>query len=138
MDIHHALVLNLHQPSGNLEDLLEHNEWEAREILWALDRIPRSLWQYSDIARVTLSLSGTLLETLANPEFQKRVFGIVKCGELIWFFQNQIIFETARHRLLSSGTAAGPTGRLDGTMRTMAESGKTPLLAARIFGILAP
>ncbi len=35
-----ALVLNLHQPAGNLERLLADNEWEAREILWALDRLP--------------------------------------------------------------------------------------------------
>ncbi|MEY2696952.1 MAG: hypothetical protein RL333_1090, partial [Pseudomonadota bacterium] len=29
--IHHALVLNLHQPHGNLELLLEQNPQEARE-----------------------------------------------------------------------------------------------------------
>jgi hypothetical protein len=39
-----ALVLNVHQPAWNLEDLLQHREWEAKEILWAIDRIPRSLW----------------------------------------------------------------------------------------------
>jgi alpha-amylase/alpha-mannosidase (GH57 family) len=91
--VYHALVLNLHQPSGNLEALLSGNEWEAREILLALDRIPRSLWGFEDVARVHLSLSGTLLETLANPEFQQRVYGIVKCGELLWFFQNQKLFQ---------------------------------------------
>jgi hypothetical protein len=69
MTIFHALVLNLHQPSGNLEALLAGNEWEAKEILYALDRIPRSLWPYEDIARVHLSVSGTLLETLSNPSF---------------------------------------------------------------------
>ena len=36
--VFHALVLNLHQPAGNLEELLEQNQWEAREILFALDR----------------------------------------------------------------------------------------------------
>ncbi len=39
-----ALVLNLHQPAWNLEALLHHQEWEAKEILWAIDQIPRSLW----------------------------------------------------------------------------------------------
>ena len=87
-DISHALVLNLHQPSGNLEDLLTHNEWEAREILLALDRIPRSLWNYEAIARVHLSLSGTLLETLSHPGFQSRVYGMVDCGSLLWHLQN--------------------------------------------------
>jgi len=40
--IYHALTLNLHQPPGNLQWLLDNNEWEAKEILWALDRMPRA------------------------------------------------------------------------------------------------
>jgi 4-alpha-glucanotransferase len=91
--IHHALVLNLHQPSGNLEYLLAHNNWEAKEILWAMDRIPRSLWGFEDTARIHLSLSGTLLETLSNPGFQSKVYGIVKCGDLLWYLQNTKLFE---------------------------------------------
>jgi len=91
--IYHALVLNLHQPAGNLDYLLEHKEWEAHEILWALDRMPRSVWPYEDIARVHLSLSGTLLETLMNPEFQSRVYGIAKVGDLLWYLQNTRVFE---------------------------------------------
>ena len=35
-----------------------------------------------------LSLSGTLLETLADPRFQARVYGIVDCGSLLWHLQN--------------------------------------------------
>jgi hypothetical protein len=93
MIAHHALVLNLHQPSGNLDYLLDHNEWEAREILFALDRIPRSLWGYEDLARVHLSMSGTLLEALSNSEFQRRVYGIVDCGTLLWRLQNNDLFE---------------------------------------------
>ena len=92
-EIYHSLVLNLHQPSGNLQDLLVREEWEARQILWALDRIPRSLWPYEDIARVHLSLSGTLLETLRDPEFQRRVYGMVDCGSFLWYLQNTRIFE---------------------------------------------
>jgi 4-alpha-glucanotransferase len=92
-DVFHALVLNLHQPAGNLEALLETKEWEAKELLLALDRIPRSLWPYEDVGRVHLSLSGTLLETLARPEFQERVYGTVKCGELLWHLQNGRIFQ---------------------------------------------
>ncbi|MEA3275044.1 MAG: glycoside hydrolase family 57 [Pseudomonadota bacterium] len=93
MIAHHALVLNLHQPPGNLQDLLEQKSWEAREILFALDRISRSLWGYEDVARVHLSLSGTLLETLSDPEFQQRVYGTVDCGSMLWHFQNQDVFE---------------------------------------------
>ena len=43
MIAHHALVLNLHQPPGNLQAMLDEGNWEATEILYALDRIPRSL-----------------------------------------------------------------------------------------------
>lgn len=89
---YHALCLNLHQPSWNLEDLLAHSEWEAREILFALDRMPRALWPYQDVARVHLSLSGTLLETLSSPDFQSRVYGIVDCGTLLWHLQNDRLF----------------------------------------------
>ncbi len=92
-DISFALVLNLHQPAGNLEHLLADNDWEAREILWALDRIPRSLWRDADIARVHLSLSGTLLETLASPAFQQRVYGTVDCGSLLWHLQNTQVID---------------------------------------------
>lgn len=89
----HALVLNLHQPPFNLEHLLETNEWEAREILWALDRIPRFLWDYEDRGRVHLALSGTLLETLSNPAFQSRVYGTIDCGSLLWHLQNRRVID---------------------------------------------
>ena len=93
MIAHHALVLNLHQPPNNLQELLNDGNWEAKEILFALDRIPRSLWGYEDVGRVHLSLSGTLLETLTDPEFQQRVYGDVDCGSMLWHFQNQDLFE---------------------------------------------
>ena len=92
-DIAFALVLNLHQPDGNLEELLGNEPWEAAEILYALDRIPRSLWSYQDIGRVHLSVSGTLLKTLADPVFQARVYGIVDCGSLLWHLQNTRIID---------------------------------------------
>ncbi|MGO9977158.1 MAG: glycoside hydrolase family 57 [Solirubrobacteraceae bacterium] len=92
-DVAFAVVLNLHQPPWNLEDLLESREWEAKEILWAIDRIPRSLWPYEDVGRVHLSLSGTLLETLSNPDFQHRAYGIVDCGSLLWHLQNTRVIQ---------------------------------------------
>ncbi len=91
--LYHALVLNLHQPHGNLEHLLAHNEWEAKEILFALDRIPRSLADYQDIGRLHLAMSGTLLETLTNPEFQNRAYGIVDCGSLLWQLRNTQVID---------------------------------------------
>ncbi|HWC11818.1 MAG TPA: hypothetical protein VG455_11405, partial [Acidimicrobiales bacterium] len=93
VDVSHALVLSLHQPHGNLEDLLEEDEQQAKEILWAMDRIPRSLSPYEDVARLHLSLSGTLLETLSSPEFQGRVHGVVDCGSLLRQLQNSRIID---------------------------------------------
>ncbi|MCW5699436.1 MAG: hypothetical protein KIT00_06310 [Rhodospirillales bacterium] len=92
-EIYHALVLNMHQPPSNMDELLDGNEWEAKEILFAYDRMPRALWSYEDIARVHLSFSGTLLETLSSPSFQRRAYGIVDCGSLLWAMQNQKLFE---------------------------------------------
>src|SRR5512138_2486038 len=87
-NVFHALVLNFHQPAGNLEALLDTKEWEAKEILFAMDRLPRSLWGWEDVGRVHVTLSGTLLETLTRPAFQERVYGMVKCGEMLWHYQN--------------------------------------------------
>jgi len=92
-DIEFALVLSLHQPPGNLEHLLDEQEREAKEILLAIDRIPRSLWQYEDLGRVHLSLSGSLLQTLTSPNFQARVYGIVDCGSVLSYLQNTRIIE---------------------------------------------
>lgn len=91
--VFHALTLNFHQPPGNLEHLLATDEWAAKELLWAIDRMPRALWGYEDVARVHVSLSGTLLESLSNPAFQERTYGFVKCGELLWHLQNRKIIE---------------------------------------------
>ncbi len=91
--IHHALVLNLHQPAGNLEGMLQTEPWEVRQILCAIDRIPRALWGQEDLGRVHLSMSGTLLETLSNPGFQADVHGIVKVGDLLWHLQNRTIID---------------------------------------------
>lgn len=93
VDIHHALVLNLHQPAGNLEHLLDHSPWEAAQVLYAMDRIPRSLWSYAGVGRVHLSLSGTLLEALSDPELQKRTYGVVRLGDLLHHLQNRQIIE---------------------------------------------
>ncbi|MDZ7621902.1 MAG: glycoside hydrolase family 57 [Candidatus Competibacteraceae bacterium] len=81
--LYHALVLSLHQPPGNLEALLERSESEARDILLAMARIPQALDGVREFGRVHLALSGSLLETLSNPDFQSRVSGIVDCATLL-------------------------------------------------------
>ena len=37
--IYHAITLNLHQRPGNLQWLLDNNDWDAREILSARSRL---------------------------------------------------------------------------------------------------
>lgn len=74
--VYHALMLNLHQPAGNLEHLLTYQEPEARAILQAMARIPHALHDVPE-AKVHFSLSGTLLETLQDPEFQQKAEGIM-------------------------------------------------------------
>ncbi len=91
--LYHALVLNLHQPHGNLEHLLQKNEWEAREILLAMDRIPRSLADHPEVGRVHLALSGTLLETLTDSEFQSQAGGIIDCPALLRNFHNTKVID---------------------------------------------
>jgi alpha-amylase/alpha-mannosidase (GH57 family) len=92
-EIDWALVLNLHQPSRNIEEMVADQEWQAKEVLWAMDRIPRSLWGYEDVGKVHLSLSGTLLEALGDPAFQERFYGVVDCGSLLWHLQNTRIVD---------------------------------------------
>lgn len=92
-ETYHALVLNYHQPAGNLEALLESAPGDVEQILYGMDRVPRALWGYEDVGRVHLSLSGTLLETLASPNFQASVYGWVDCGSLLWYYQNQLVFD---------------------------------------------
>ena len=43
--------------------------------------------------RTSAACSGTLLETLADPEFQRRVYGTVDCGSLLWHLQNTRIID---------------------------------------------
>jgi alpha-amylase/alpha-mannosidase (GH57 family) len=92
-DAYHALVLNLHQPAGNLYDLLDFEPWQTEQILYAIDRIPRVLWKYKDVGRVHLAMSGTLLEVLSDPAFQSRFYGVVDCGSMLWHLQNRSIIE---------------------------------------------
>ncbi|MGF1615778.1 MAG: glycoside hydrolase family 57 [Gammaproteobacteria bacterium] len=92
-EIFHALALNLHQPEGNLEALWEQNQPEAIEILQALHRLTQALASYDDRARVHVSLSGTLLDTLASEDFQPLIAPHLDCHGFLRAIQNRRIFE---------------------------------------------
>jgi len=85
-DIAHALVLTLHQPPGNLEELLLRNEWEAREILCALDRIPALMGRRG-----------------SGPS------GIWRCPALCWKLSPARIFKAGSVRLSIAARSCGIT-----------------------------
>jgi len=58
--------VNLHSLPGISITCWPTSPGRTEQILYALDRIPRTLWRDEDIGRVHLSLSGTLLETLSG------------------------------------------------------------------------
>ena len=92
-EIFHTLALDLHQPENNLTTLWEQNQSEAVEILRALDRLSRTLTSLEDRAQVHLTLSGTLLNTLASADFQELVCEHLDCHEFLRAIQNRRIFE---------------------------------------------
>ena len=71
-DIAFALVLDLHQPAGNLDDLRRTGPWAAADILHAIDRIPRSLWPTKTPAAFSFRCPGRCSRTSPHPGFQRR------------------------------------------------------------------
>jgi alpha-amylase/alpha-mannosidase (GH57 family) len=63
----HALGLQMHQPPGNLQLLIETNVPEAQQIIYAYDRATRYAHKYPQSARLHIGFSGVLLEQLRNP-----------------------------------------------------------------------
>jgi 4-alpha-glucanotransferase len=68
MPIFHALGLHMHQPPGNMQTLINHNEWEARQIIHCYDRAARYAHKYPDTARLHIAFSGVLLEQLRDKQ----------------------------------------------------------------------
>ncbi|HYN78528.1 MAG TPA: glycoside hydrolase family 57 [Lamprocystis sp. (in: g-proteobacteria)] len=66
--IFHALGLHMHQPPGNLRQLLEANPWEAEQILRCYERPVRYATEYRDVAHLHVGFSGVLLEQLLDPQ----------------------------------------------------------------------
>jgi len=64
---YYAIGLNLHQPFGNLVELMNRERWEAKQVVEAYGRIARYVQQGRPEARLHLALSGTLLMQLTDP-----------------------------------------------------------------------
>lgn len=79
----HLLGLHMHQPPGNLELLLEANEWEARQIMLCYERPLKYAWRYRDVARFAVGFSGILLEQFQDPKLIARSSGIVDIPRML-------------------------------------------------------
>lgn len=74
--IFHLLGFHMHQPPGNLQLLIESNEWEARQILLCYERPLRYAARFPE-GHFCVGFSGILLEQFQDPEIVRRYAGIV-------------------------------------------------------------
>src|SRR5450759_557979 len=81
--INFALVLNLHQPRNG-----PPRRSSGRSAGYRARYGSSRTWP-----GCTSSVSGTLLETLTDPDFQRRVYGTVVCGSLLWHLQNTRVID---------------------------------------------
>jgi 4-alpha-glucanotransferase len=86
--VYHLLGLHMHQPPGNLELLINANEWEARQIMLCYERPLRYAWRYQDVARFCVGFSGILLEQFQDPNIVGRYSGIVDIPRMLEGFRN--------------------------------------------------
>ena len=63
----YAIGLNLHQPHGNLVELINREPWEAKQVIEGYGRPPRYVKQNQPESRLHVSFSGTLLMQLTDP-----------------------------------------------------------------------
>jgi alpha-amylase/alpha-mannosidase (GH57 family) len=78
----------MHQPPGNLELLINANEWEARQIMLCYERPLRYAERYRDVARFCVGFSGILLEQLLDPNIVARYSGIVDIPKMLEGYRN--------------------------------------------------
>lgn len=86
--LYHLLGLHMHQPPGNLELLLDANEWEARQIMLCYERPLKYAWRYQDVARFSVGFSGILLEQFQDPKIIARYSGIVDIPRMLDGYRN--------------------------------------------------
>jgi len=80
---YYALGVTLHQPYGNLIELLNTQEWEARQIACAYERPPRYVKQNRPEARLHVAFSGTLLMQLTDSGVRQTFDNILDFGWLL-------------------------------------------------------
>jgi len=73
----------MHQPPGNIELLLETNEWEAKQIILCYERPLRYAKRYEDVAKIHLGFSGILLEQLCDPQIIEKFSDVLNLKRMV-------------------------------------------------------
>jgi alpha-amylase/alpha-mannosidase (GH57 family) len=87
-DLYHLLGLHMHQPPGNLEHLIDHYEWEARQIMLCYDRPLKYARRYPEVAQFCVGFSGILLEQLQDPKVIARYKEIADIPKMLEGYRN--------------------------------------------------
>lgn len=74
--VSHLLGFHMHQPPGNLQLLIESNDWEARQIMLCYERPLKYAARYPE-SHFCIGFSGVLLEQFEDPQIVSRYSGIV-------------------------------------------------------------
>lgn len=80
--IHYAMGLHMHQPPANLKLLIEHNEWEAQQIIRCYERAARYALNNPDCC-FHVDFSGVLLEQFIDPEIVDRYRRFVDIPQML-------------------------------------------------------
>jgi alpha-amylase/alpha-mannosidase (GH57 family) len=78
----------MHQPPGNLDLLIQSDEWEARQVMLCYERPLRYAERYRDVARFAVGFSGILLEQLQDPDIISRYREIVDIPKMLDGYRN--------------------------------------------------
>lgn len=87
-EVYHLLGLHMHQPPGNLDLLLDSNEWEARQIILCYERPVKYARRYQDVARFCVGFSGILLEQFEDPKVISMYSDIVDIPKMVDGYRN--------------------------------------------------
>lgn len=82
-DIAFALVLNVHQPQGNLDDLLSNEPWAAARSSMLSTASRDRCGPTRTSAASTCRSPGRCWRPLRTPA-SRHAYGIVDCGSLLW------------------------------------------------------
>ncbi len=87
-DTYHALGLHMHQPPGNLKLLIEHEDWEARQIMLAYQRPLKYLKKFPEVARAHIGFSGVLLEQFLDGDIVMKYKSVVDIPAMLRDYAN--------------------------------------------------